>query len=84
MKKLVLALALIGGSSAASAHGYHRHYVQADPGALIALSLFGAFAGATIAAQYGVYPYVTAPPVYYYQPACNPGFYWTGDTCWPY
>jgi hypothetical protein len=46
----------------------------------VALGMMGLMAGA-IATQGG---YGYAPPVYYYQPACNPGFYWTGDTCWPY
>jgi hypothetical protein len=82
---LYLAAALMFAPVPASAHGYYRHYgYRADPGPAIALGLFGAFAGAAIASQYGYYPYTYAPPVYYYQPACNPGFYWTGDTCWPY
>jgi hypothetical protein len=87
MKKYLLALLVTFPSGAADAH--YRHYVgpgynHYDQGAVLALGLFGAFAEAAIASSYGYVPYAYAPPIYYYQPACNPGFYWTGSTCWPY
>jgi hypothetical protein len=86
-----IAVAALGSSgSPAEAHYWHRGYHGGGgyyrgsgdaAGAAIALGLMGAFAGAAIASQ-GGYGYAYTP--YYYQPACNPGFYWTGDTCWPY
>lgn len=72
--------------------GYHRQYgpvllYREDASPAIALGLFGAIAGAAIASQGYAYAYPPpayyyAPPVYGYPPACNPGFYWTGETCW--
>ena len=69
-----------------NAHRYRQQYYpqyQYDAGPAIARGIFGAVVGPTIPASAGGYTYA---PAYGYtiQPYCNPGFYWTGETCWPY
>jgi hypothetical protein len=61
---------------------YYPQY-QYDPGPAIARGIFGAVVGPAIPASAGGYAYA---PAYGYtiQPYCNPGFYWTGQTCLPY
>src|SRR5262249_11594409 len=95
---LAACLALFADYSPARAW-YAPYYDDGGAVAASALFGFalGAMEAASAQPAYAyAYPqpvYVYPPqPVYryrywrprYYAPACNPGFYWTGSTCWPY
>jgi hypothetical protein len=65
-----------------NAHRYRQQYYpqyQYDAGPAIARGIFGAVVGPSIPASAG--GYATSLWIH---PYCNPGFYWTGETCWPY
>ena len=90
MMKTTIAATIValGVATPASAHHYRNahHYrqqyypqYQYDPGPAIARGIFGAVVGPTIPASAG--GYATSLWIH---PYCNPGFYWTGETCWPY
>ena len=88
MMKTTIAATIValGVATPANAHHYRQQYYpqyQYDRGPATARGIFGAVVGPTIPASAGGYTYA---PAYGYtiQPYCNPGFYWTGQTCWPY
>ena len=84
MMKTTIAATIValGVATPANAHHYRHqcypHY-QYDPGPAIARGIFGAVVGPTIPASAG--GYATSLWIH---PYCNPGLYWTGQTCLPY
>ena len=84
MMKTTIAATIValGVATLANAHHYRQQYYphyQYDPGPAIARGIFGAVVGPTIPASAG--GYATSLWIH---PYCNPGFYWTGQTCLPY